>query len=350
MPKRGRKVGLPPGTLIHIGRKSVDNLKISVIDYTEENLIEQEIAKIEDAFPLMDKDSRTWINISGLHDVSAIEAIGNHFNLHPLLLEDVVNTEQRPKLEDYDGYLFLVMKMLSFDDTKRKLITEQLSLIISKRFVITFQERPGDPFDAIRERLRTAKGKVRKLGTDYLAYTLIDAVVDNYFVILETFGDYVDDIREELLANPTVKSLETIHYLKREMILLRKSVWPVREVINSLTRSESGIIAKQTFVYLRDIYDHTIVIIDTLETNRDSISGMMDLYMSSVSNRMNEIMKVLTIIATIFIPLTFVAGVYGMNFRFMPELDWRYGYFMVWGVIILMAGLMVLYFKKKGWF
>ena len=348
--KYQKKVGLPPGTLIHVGKERVEKVKITIIDYDEEQFAEKEVEKVEDCFPFKDKPSVTWINIDGVHQIDMIETIGKHFGLHPLVLEDIVNTRQRPKMEDFGDYIFVVLKMIYFDEKENVIKAEQVSLITGPNFVISFQEREGDVFNAIRDRLRGSKGRIRKMGADYLAYALMDSVVDNYFVILETVGEKLEDMEEELMTNPTPETVHVIHNLKRDLILLRKAVWPLREILSGLERGESTLIHKSTRIYLRNVYDHTIQVIDAIETSRDMLSGMLDIYLSSVSNRMNEVMKVLTIIATIFIPLTFVAGLYGMNFQYMPELGWRWGYFAVLLVMVVIGIFMVAYFKRKKWF
>jgi len=344
-----KKAGLPPGTLVHVGERKLEKIRITIIDYDESNFQERQADRVEECFQFKTTSTVTWINIDGLHDVKIIEGIGTHYNLHPLTLEDILHTGQRPKFEDLESYLFVVLMMLRFDDESQVILSEQVSLILGSNFVISFQENIGDVFDQIRDRIRNAKGKVRKMGADYLMYALLDAVVDNYFGILEKLGEKIEALEEELVDNLSDRTLQQIHRLKREMVFLRKSVWPLRELINGLDRSESDLIADSTGVYLRDVYDHTIQVIDTVESFRDMVSGMLDIYLSSISNRMNAVMKVLTIIATIFIPLTFVAGIYGMNFEHMPELKWRWGYAAVWLVMLVVAGLMVLYFKRKKW-
>ena len=347
--KRSKKRGLPPGSLVYTGEKKIDNVKISVIDYDQNNIQEKEVKDIKECFPFKDKPTVTWVNIDGLHDVDVIEKIGNYFEVHPLVLEDILNTDQRPKMENFDKYFFFIVKMLYFDEKLHEVHTEQVSLILGENFVISFQESIGDVFDSIRERIRNSKGRIRIRGTDYLVYALLDAIVDNYFIILEKIGEKVEIMEEDLISNPTPSTLQDIYNLKREMIYLRKSVWPLREVISGLQREESALIQESTDIYLRDLYDHTIQVIDTIETFRDMISGMLDMYMSSVSNKMNEVMKVLTIFAAIFIPLTFVAGIYGMNFDIMPELHWQWGYLMVWIIIICVSLSMIIYFKRKKW-
>lgn len=349
------KAGLSPGTLVHVGKKRSEKIKITVIDYDEDEFTEKVVKSVEECFKFKDKDTVTWINIDGLHNVDSIEKLGKNFGVHPLVLEDIVNTNQRPKLEDFEDYIFLVLKMLYTREDDGEVHSEQISMILGKTFVISFQEQDGDIFDNIRDRLRAGKGRIRKMGADYLAYSLMDAIVDNYFIILEKFGETIENMEEDLVANPDPKTLQDIYSLKRELIFLRKSVWPLREVISGLERLESPLIHNSTGIYLRDVYDHTIQVIDTVETYRDMVSGMLDMYLSSISNRMNEVMKVLTIIATIFIPLTFIAGIYGMNFNSeasplnMPELNWYYGYPAVWTVMLSVGLVMFVYFKKRKW-
>ena len=291
----------------------------------------------------------TWINIDGIHDAALVERLGSYFGLHPLILEDIMNTSQRPKMEDLGDAIYVVLKMIEYGADGPDVATEQMSVVFGKNFVLTFQERPGDTFDPVRERIRKGKGRIRKMGPDYLAYALIDSVVDDYFIVLERMGEQIEQLEDELISDPKKATLNEIHQLKRQMILLRKSVWPLRELISRLERAESPIIQKTTGIFLRDVYDHAIQIIDNIETFRDMLSGMLDMYLSSVSNRMNEVMKFLTIIGTIFIPLTFLAGVYGMNFKFMPELEWRWGYYLIWGIMIAAGVSLILYFRKKKW-
>jgi len=347
--KRAGKIGLPPGTPIYIGDRGEEEVRITILDYNEDQFQEKDIKDVEESIPFKETDSVTWINVDGIHLVENIEKIGKYFGLHPLIQEDIVHTEQRPKVEEFDDHLYLVLKMFSYDEAKKESLSEQVSLILGSNYVISFQERPGDIFDPIRDRIRNTKGRIRKMGADYLCYTLLDSVVDYYFYVLEKFGERIEELENTLISDPHPEDLQEIHRLKREMIFLRKSVWPLREVISNLEKSESSLIVQSTQIYLRDVYDHTIQIIDTVETYRDMLSGMHDTYLSGVSNRMNEIMKVLTIIATIFIPLTFIAGIYGMNFEFMPELGWRWAYFAVWGVILVVALVMVIYFRRKKW-
>jgi magnesium transporter len=347
--RRLKPAGSPPGTIVYSGEERDAPVRITVIDYDETHFQEKEAATVEECFPFKDEPTVTWINIDGIHDVGIVEKIGRHFNVHHLVLEDIVSTGQRPKMDDYEDHLFVVLKMLSYDDARGGLNSEQVSLIVGGNSVISFQEREGDVFDPVRERIRGKKGRIIKQGADYLAYALFDIIVDNYFAILEKIGDRVEVLDERVFGDPVPATLQEIQTLKREMIYLRKSIWPLREVISGLERVESKLITKPTAVYLRDVYDHTIQVIETIEALRDMISGLLDVYMSSVSNRMNEVMKVLTIIATIFIPLTFIAGIYGMNFEFMPELKLHWAYPAVWGVMGAVVVVMVVYFKKKRW-
>lgn len=346
--RRSQKRGLPPGSLVHIGEKKREHIRITVIDYNEETCAEKEVRTVEECFPFKERSTVTWINVDGVHDSEIIGQMGGHFGVHPLILEDIMNTAQRPKLEDMGDYLFLVIRMIS-PGGKKGILSEQVSLIVGPNFVLSFQEGEGDVFEPVRERIRNGKGRLRRMGSDYLAYALIDAVVDNYFLVLERLGERVEALEEEIVTDPGRKTIQTLHTLKREMVDLRKSIWPLREVISGLQRSGSPLIQESTGLFLRDVYDHTIQVIDTIETYRDMTSGMLDIYLSSVSNRMNEIMKVLTIIATIFIPLTFFAGIYGMNFEYMPELGWRWGYFAVLALMVVIGVFMIFYFRRKKW-
>ncbi len=347
--KTSHKAGRPPGTLIHVGEASTAPIGIRRLEYDPQHLSEQRNSDAAACRPTTEGTRVTWLNLDGVHNLALLETIGSNFALHPLVLEDIVNTEHRPKLEDFDSYLFLVLKMLHYNAQQAEIRTEQVSLVLTAKEVLSFQEQQGDVFEGIRERLRNNKGRIRKMGADYLAYALLDAVVDSYFVILEQIGDQIEQLEDELVIRPTPETLNKIHHFKREMILLRKAVWPLRELIGGLQRSESPLISDSTDIFLRDVYDHTIQILDTVETFRDVLSGLLDLYLSSISNRMNEVMKVLTIIATIFIPLTFIAGIYGMNFEHMPELHWRWSYPLLWLIMLATGGGMFLFFRKKRW-
>ena len=347
--KRSSKAGLPPGTLVYVGEKKVEEIRITFIDYDEQFFQEKQVPSIEECLKLKDTPTVSWINIDGLHDIELLEKLGKGFDLHPLILEDILSTVQRPKFEDYEKHIFIVLKMLSFNQDSQSVEAEQVSLILGANYVISFQERIGDVFETIRERIRNSKGRIRKMDPDYLAYSLLDAIVDSYFDILEKIGEKIENMEEDVVGNPTERTVQQIHSLKREMISLRKSICPLRELIRALQTSESSLINESTDIYMRDVYDHTIQIIDTIESFRDMVSGMLDIYLSSISNKMNAVMKVLTIIATLFIPLTFVAGIYGMNFEYMPELKVRWAYGAVWLVMITIAVIMLFYFRRKKW-
>ena len=347
--KRSKKAGLPPGSLVHIGNKRVEKVKISIIDYDEKQFQEKEIKDIKECFSYKDTPTMTWINIDGVHEIKVIEEIGKHFNLHPLILEDIVDTDQRPKIKDLGNYIFIILKMLYYTEKDNEMKVEQVSLVLGKNYVISFQEREGDVFDSIRERIRNNLGQIRKAGADYLIYALIDAIIDNYFTVIEKLGEKTENLEDKVISEPNPANVQAIHKLKRDLIFLRKSVWPLREVINILERGDSLLILKATNLYLRDIYGQTIQVMDTVETLRDVLSGILDIYLSSISNRMNEIMKVLTIIATLFIPLTFVVGIYGMNFQYMPELEWIWGYPVVLSVMLIIVIAMLVFFRRKKW-
>ena len=347
--KKSKKVGLPPGSIVHIGNKRAEKTKITIVDYNEEQFQEKEVKTVKECCPYKEKPTITWINIDGVHEVKIIEELGKIYNFHPLILEDIVDTDQRPKIKDFGDYIFIILKMHYYDKENNEIKIEQVSLIFGKNYVISFQEREGDVFDSIRERIRNNIGRIRKARADYLIYALMDAIIDNYFTILEKLGEETEDLEAKVIKDPVPANLQIIYKLKSELIFLRKSVWPLREVISILEKGESVLIDKSTNIYLRDIYGHTIQVMDTVETLRDVISGTLDVYLSSVSNKMNEIMKVLTIIATIFIPLTFIAGVYGMNFQYMPELKWVWAYPLILSVMLIIGIVMVIFFKKRKW-
>lgn len=347
--KRSVKTGLPPGTLVHIGDSSNKAVHVSRIGYCPDCVDEQNFVDIDSYLHSPCERGVVWVNVEGVHDVELIRALGEKHTFHPLVLEDIVNTVQRPKIEDYGDYLFIVLKMLHPTEGG-EFRSEQLSIILGADYLFTFQEGlAGDAFDSVRTRIRNGKGKIRTMGADYLAYALIDAIVDGYFAVLEGFGERLVDIEEDLALSANQQSLHLINAMKKEIIYLRKAVWPLREAISFLERGDSHLLHAATRLYFRDVYDHTVQVIDTVETYRDLLSGMLDLYLSSISNRTNEVMKFLTVIGTIFMPLTFLVGVYGMNFKYFPELEWHNGYFMLWGVMIGLALMMVAYFRKKHW-
>lgn len=345
-----RTAGLPPGTLVHLGERRVDKAAISVIDYSEADLNEHSAQRPEDCVGFRDTSTVTWINVVGLHDTELLGGFGEVFKIHPLLVEDIVNTTQRPKLEDHGDYIFMVVKMLYRGPDDGDIVSEQVSIILGRGYVLSFQEIEGDVFGQIRDRIRTAKGRIRRMGCDYLAYTLLDAIVDNYFIVMEDVGERIEQLQDTVISHAAPKTLEIIQRLKREMVFMRKNLWPLRELVSSLEKSESELVSRALSPYLRDVYEHTIQVIDTVESLRDMVSGALDIYMTTVSNRMNEVMKVLTVIATIFIPLTFVAGIYGMNFEHMPELKWVFGYPVVCLVMLALGVGMAVYFKRNRWF
>lgn len=347
--RHSQKRGLPPGTLMYLGEQRVEKTTIKVIDYDSTDVREHASVTPETCRPFRDSKTVTWIDVVGLHDTDVLKKIGAAFDLHPLTLEDIVSTGQRPTMEDQGGSLFLVLKMLYRRPADNEIVAEQVSLILADNYVLSFQEIEGDVFDSIRDRIQRGKGRIRGMGCDYLAYALLDAIVDNYFVVLENLGDEVERLQETVLEQPEPETLADIHRLKRDMVFLRKNLWPLRELVNGLEKSESSLISPDLRPYLRDVYEHTIQVIDTMESLRDMLTGALDIYMTTVSNRMNEVMKVLTVIATIFIPLTFIAGIYGMNFEVMPELHWRYGYAAVWGIMLLVGVSMVLFFRRRNW-
>ena len=345
---RTKAAGLAPGTAVYVGAPRTGDVSIRVFDFTPDRTDERASVSVEDCFPLRDTSTVTWVDVDGVHDPDKVQRLCDHFGIHPLVIEDIVHTVQRPKAEDHGDYVYMVVRMLR-RDAEGELRSEQVSLLLGPHWVLSFQEEPGDVFDPVRNRIRTGNGRVRRSGPDYLAYALLDAIVDNYFAVFEPYSERIEAIEQQLSRNPSPELLESIHRIKRELIGVRRSVWPLREALSSLVRAESGLVRKQTVVFLRDVYDHAVQVIDTVEAFRDTVSGLLDLYLSSVSNRMNEVMKVLTIIATIFIPLTFVAGIYGMNFRYMPELGWRWGYFGALGLMAVVAVVMVIYFRRKRW-
>ncbi|HUS74417.1 MAG TPA: magnesium/cobalt transporter CorA [Methanothrix sp.] len=345
------------------GEKLLEKPKITIIDYDELHYHEAEVKDVQECFRFKDKSSVTWINIDGLHQMDVLEKLGSCYGIHPLVMEDIL-TDQRPKIEDYDDYIFIVLKMLYYDEEEDRkaedeededdmgdtdLDMDQVSMILGHNFIISFKEKEVDVFNPLRDRLRTAKGKIRKQGADYLAYSMIDAIVDHYFVIMEKLGDRFEDLEDAVVSDPEPGILPTIYNLKRDMLFLRKSVWPLREAISKMQRTDSPLVSEAIKIYLRDVYDHTIQVIENIETFRDMSASLLETYLSSLSNKLNEVIKLLTIISTIFIPLTFLAGLYGMNFRFMPELESPWGYPVVLILMLLVVVIMMAYFRKKEW-
>lgn len=347
--KRSSKSGLPPGTPVHIGEQKLETMSLTTMTYSDHAIQEIQTERLEEVLPLATNPANKWITVQGIHHIEGLQQLGAAFGLHPLVMEDIVNTDQRPKIEDYGDYLFIVMKTVSGHDQAQSLMVEQISLIVGSNFVLCFLEGKDDPFVGLRERLRREKGRLRKEGCDYLTYAHLDTIVDQYFPLLEKLGEGIEELEERLITHADREALRTLHQYKRDMILLRKAIWPLREVLSHLERGESSLIHSSTHIYLRDVYDHTIQLIETTETYRDMLAGMMDIYLTSLSNKLNETMKVLTLIATIFIPLTFIVGIYGMNFKVMPELEWPWGYPLVMGVMLILAIGMLWSFRRKHW-
>ena len=343
------KMGLPPGTLLHMGRAYNEKVRTNVLTYNAGQAGEKADASLAELSRAKEPGTISWIRVIGLHDTAYVEKIGECFSIHPLVLEDIVNTHRRPRCEDYGSYLYIVLKSFHIEKCGDELTADQISLIVGDNYLISFEERENRHLDPLRARILDAAGLIRNKGSDYLAYALIDIIVDHYFVVLEDIGDKIETLEEELVIRPGSNAIQEIHELKRKMLLFRKALWPLREVIGSLGRGESPFIKEGTLIYLRDVYDHTIQVLDTLETYRDILSGMLDIYLSSISNKMNQIMKVLTVISTIFIPLTFIAGVYGMNFKYMPELElvWAYPAVLVFMLAISLG--MIRYFHTRKW-
>ena len=344
-----KKPGSAPGTLVHSGEKKVERTRIRYIDYDASDLREAQVEDFAECVPLKDLPTVSWINIDGLHDVDLVRRIGEEFSWHPLMLEDIVSVGQRPKLEEYESSLYIVLPMLRWNQETQQADEEQLSIVLGDNYVFTFQEREGDIFDGVRERLRTQRGRIRAKGSDYLSYALMDAVVDHYFQVLEGIGEVTEVLEEEVLTDPRERTIQKLHALKRELLTIRRSVWPLRDMMSTLVRDEVDRFSEDTRVYLRDVHDHTIHVLDTVEALRDVVSGMVDLYLSTVSFRTNEIMKVLTVMASIFIPLTFFAGIYGMNFEYMPELHVHWAYPALLAFMFVLGAGMLIYFKRKGW-
>ena len=343
------KSGMPPGSLIHVGEARDFSSRIGVVDYNAEVFEARSVDSIADVLAYKDKKTVTWVNIEGIHDVTVIEALGQNFDVHPLVLEDIMNTHQRPKVEEYDDALFIVIKRPVFDRESLQVDYEQISMLVLDGFIFTFRENVDGLFEPVVRRLRESKGRFRSFGFDYLAYAILDVVVDQFFLFQDSMDLVFEELEDELLTYPTTETLKTIQRIKREMIFVRRGVTPLRDMLAELLRSETPLIQEHTKVYLRDVYDHAIRVTEAMESYRDLIAGMLDIYLSSVSNKLNETMKVLTVFATIFIPLTFITGIYGMNFEYMPELKWRWAYPTLWVTFFVVAGGLLYYFRKKRW-
>lgn len=347
--KISKKAGLPPGELIHVGEKKVDAVRINLMRYDKDNLEEETISETDMLTAEIGDSMVNWVTVHGLHQVEIIEEIGKCFDIHNLVLEDIVNAGHRPKVDYYPDYLFFLVNAFQLSEGDGDIRSEQISIILKPDRVITFVEGEDDILKVIKSRIREYRGRIREEKADYLVYVILDTIVDNYFVAIDVMNEMIENLEEELMENPTPRTLKDLNHYKREIITIRKSMWPLREILSSLFREKTGFIQDSTIPYLKDVYDHIVQVIDIISSIQDMLSGMLDIYLSSLSNRMNEIMKVLTIIATIFIPLTFLAGLYGMNFKYMPELELRYGYFIVVSVMALIGVSMVLYFKRKRW-
>jgi magnesium transporter len=345
--KRSKKTGLPPGTLVHIGERKSETVTITTFRYTGTVCEEQHLEQPDRLTPPAD-DAVLWINVGGVHKVEVVEALGKQFSLHPLLLEDIANTDQRPKLDDYETYVFLVMKMLSLTD-RQEIAVEQVSLVLGRNYVLSFQENGTDVFQPIRERLRGGKGRLRQASADYLLYALVDAIVDQYFAVLELSGEKIEALQHKVVADPKPDTLKDIHALKSQLLFLRRAVWPLRDVMNNLSRSDCQFLKQPTKVFFRDVHDHVVQIVDTIETLREMVSASLDIYLSSVSYRLNAVMRVLTVITTIFMPLSFIASIYGMNFEHMPELKYEWGYPVVLAVMAAVGISMLVVFRNKRW-
>lgn len=338
-----------PGTLTYTGDKEQKDISIEIIEYGPQSHAVFQSNSILDALRSISEEGVTWINVNGLGQTDQIEKLGKHFKLHPLILEDIVDTNQRPKIDEYPEYLFIVFKMLYFDD-HGAFINEHISLVLGKGYVITFQESDGDVFNSLRQRIAKSKGRIRKAGSDYLMFAIMDAVVDHYFVLTEALSDRIETLEDQLFLSHAENDItQEIQELKREVLHIRKAVYPFREVVSRIEKIDSPLIDEHTFTYLRDLYDHIVQVAESIEIYREMTWSLMDMYMTTISNRMNEVMKVLTIMASIFIPLTFMAGIYGMNFDNIPELHYENGYYYLWGIMILVVLILLWYFKRRKW-
>jgi magnesium transporter len=343
------KVGMPPGSLVHIGHVQESQTYISAIEYNKETYHEYVPTSLDEILAKLSSDTLTWVTIEGLSDTRLIEQIGQHFHIHPLVLEDILNTHQRPKFEEYDDYLYIVAKCLMHEGNEFSINYEQVSLLVLKNIVFTFKERKDTLLAPVHQQIKSSKGRFRALGSDFLTYAILDAIVDQSFFLIDALDDSVTKLEDELYAHANQRTLNKIQRLKREIISIRRSISPMREMLAAMLRSESELISEHTHIYLRDVSDHAIRVLESIESYRDILSGLLDIYLSSISNKMNEVMKVLTIFASIFIPLTFLAGIYGMNFEYMPELHWKWAYPTLWGAFILIPSVLLYYFKKRKW-
>jgi magnesium transporter len=348
--QRSKKLGLPPGTLVHVGEKKTQTVSVTLFNFEEKTYTERCFTGPELPGDFPSPSGVSWLDVSGIHEVEVIRKIGEKLCVHPLVLEDIANTHQRPKVEIHGDYLYAVLRMAQKLPGEEGIEFEQMSFLLGRGWLVTFQERPGDIFEPVRERIRQGQGRVRREGADFLMHMLLDMIVDHYFLVIEGLSDEMETLEDELFRKPDSRTLADIHRIRSDSSMIRRAAWPLREMIQTLQRSESELVSQRLHPYLTDLYDHVLQVVDTVEVQRETLAGYADIYLSSLSIRMNEIMQVLTIIATIFIPLTFIVGVYGMNFHYMPELTWKYGYFMVWVVMLATSAGMVVWFRRKRWF
>ena len=345
------KLGLPPGSLVHIGQRKTEKASISVIDYTESNLIEKTCESVDDSFEFSKPGSNSWINVTGLHDLETISALGKHFDISNLILEDVLNTGHRPKAEELGGQLFLTLKMCGLTKNKRKIVFEQVSLILGEEWIMSFQEREGDVFGALRDRLRQGKANLRQKNVDYLFYRIIDIIVDHYLIVNEHLAEKIEQFESRAMVTTDEAFLTEIQRFRRTFLQFKRAVVPLKEAVVQLIKEPSPLVSEDSMTFLRDVRDHLVQLNDSIESHRDSLSGVVDLYMSLASHRANKVMKTLTVVATIFIPLTFITGLYGMNFDHMPsEIHWEHGYALIWGIMLLSVAALLIYFWRKKWF
>lgn len=345
--RRSLKAGLPPGALVHLGERKTEHAAVSLIEYGPEGLRESGFDAHD---PLVPSTLPVrWLNVHGLHEPELLAQIGKHFQLHPLVLEDILNTDQRPKLDDYGGYLFIVARFFDYDAATMSVSSEQVSLVVGDDYILSFQERSTGCFAPVRERLRLDRGRIRQLGADYLAHALLDVMVDRYFAVLEQIGERTENLEDELMSKPTPAILQSLHQLKRETLTLRRAVWPLREVINALTRADSRFFKPETLPYLRDVYDHTVHVIESLEAIRDLLAGMLEIYLSSISNRVNQEVRILTVIALTFMPATLISGIFGMNFKAIPLLNNPVGFFVALAMMAGVGATLALIFWRRKW-
>jgi magnesium transporter len=351
MTDRRAKLGKSPGTLMHLGERKNRPVEIHIMDYNEKSINEYKIDKVSDLRSFIKPDTVTWINIDGIHDAEKIREIGEIFSLHTLLLEDLMNPEHRPKIEHAENYIFFTLKMLNLNKDGRNIKKEQVSFFLGENWVLSFLEDPGDVFEPVRLRIRSEKGRIRGSKSDYLAYALIDVIVDHYFLIIDSISDRIEVLEWSIFHNeiPDPKTAQKIQALKKDLMLVRKSVIPIRDAVGSLEKGISPLIHTKTTFFLKDVYDHTLYITDSIEVFREMLNSAMEMHLSALSNRLNKVIKVLTIISTIFVPLTFLVGVWGMNFKFMPEIEWKYGYLFAWSTIIITTIGLIIFLRKKKW-